>query len=107
MKPWNVLALALLFTLGFTLGNEASLFAHQIKRSRLLPHTPPPQSRKTTSQQGFVDAIIREINQAEGLLTVETATAIMHVRLTPKEARDFQVGEITQVQMLGADTEVM
>ena len=102
MKPLSLFALATLCTLG----SEASVLAQQPQHHRLLPHRQLPQSRKAIPQKEFVEAIIRDINYAEGLLTVETATEVMQVRLTPKEARNFQVGEKIQVQMLSADTSV-
>ena len=100
MKSLSVVALALLCTFG----SAVSLFAYQAHHHRPRSHSQRPPSQQATAPQEFVDAIIREINYAEGLLIVETATEILHVRLAPEEAREFHVGEKIQVQLLSADT---
>ena len=93
MKPLKVFALATLLTLG----HGASLFAQQPKLQRPLSHRQPPQSQNASPPKNVVDAIIRDINPEQGLLTLETEIGIMQVRLTPQEARNFHVGEKLQV----------
>jgi hypothetical protein len=93
MKPLKVFALATLFILG----HGASLFAQQPKLHRSLSHRQPPQSQKASPPKNVVDAIIRDIDHEQGLLTLDSEIGIMQVRLTPQEARNFHVGEKLQV----------
>ena len=77
MKLLNGFALTTLLTLG----SGASVFAQQPKLHCQLSHSQLPQSQKATPQKDFVDAIIRDINHVQGLLTLETAIGVMQVRL--------------------------
>jgi len=99
MKPLSVFALATLFALG----NGASLFAQPPHLYRPLSHSELPQSQKATPQKDFVDAIIRDINHVQGLLTLDTEIGIMQVRLAPEETLDLHVGDTLQVRVLSAD----
>ena len=99
MQPWTVIVLASLFVLP----SKAALVASPLHHPRPLPHHHAPPSHPVPAQQGYMDAIVREIKQAEGLLIVETALGVLHVRLMPQETRQFQVGEHIQVQLLAAD----
>ena len=93
MKPLKVFALATLLTLG----NGASLSAQQPNLHRPLSHRQLPQSQKVSPPKNVVDAIIRDIDHEQGLLTLDTEIGIMQVRLTPQEVRNFHVGEKLQV----------
>jgi len=99
MKPLSVFALATLLTLG----SGTSLIAQQPKLHRLTPHGQLPQSQKMAPQKDFVDAIIREINRAQGLLTLETEIGIMQVQLAPEETRDLHVGDKLRVRLLSTE----
>jgi len=99
MKLLSGFALATLFTLG----NGASLFAQQPELYRPLSHSQPPQSQKATPQEDFVDAIIRDINHVQGLLTLETAIGVMQIRLAPEEMLNLHTGAKLQVRVLSAD----
>ena len=99
MKPLHVFALVTLFTLG----SGASVFAQQPKLHHHLSHSQLPQSQKATSQQDFVDAIIRDINHRQGLLTLDSDIGVMQVRLVPEETLDLHVGDKLQVRVLSAD----
>jgi hypothetical protein len=52
-------------------------------------------------QKDFVEAIIRGINRAQGLLTLKTEIGVMQVQLAPEETCEFQVGY--KVWMLSPD----
>src|SRR5262249_20209950 len=57
-----------------------------------LSHHQLRQSRQAPVQQEYVEATIREINHAKGLLILETAQWVLQVQLAPEETRDLQVG---------------
>src|SRR5262245_37279492 len=99
MKRLTVFALATLLTLG----SGGSVFAYQPKLHRSLAQSQLPQSQKATPQKDFVDAIIRDINHVQGLLTLDTEIGVMQVQLAPEETLDLHVGDTLQVRVLSAD----
>jgi hypothetical protein len=99
MKPLSMFALATLLTLG----SGTSLLAQQPKLQRHAPHSQLPQSQKAVPQKDFVEAIIRGINYAQGLLTLETEIGVMQVQLAPEEMRDLHVGDKVRVRMLSTE----
>ena len=99
MKPLGVFALATLSTLG----NGTPLFAQEPKLHYQLSHSHLSSSQKATPQKDFVDAIIRDINHTQGVVTLDTAIGVMQVRLAPEETLALHVGEKLKVRVLSAD----
>jgi hypothetical protein len=99
MKPLSVFALATFFTLG----NGTSLFAQEPKFHYQLSHSQIPHSQKATPQKDYVDATIRDINHAQGVLTLDTAIGVMQIRLEPEETLALHIGDKLKVRVLSAD----
>src|SRR5262245_42389192 len=99
MKSLSMVALATLLTLG----SGASVFAQEPKLCRQLSQSYQSPSQQATPQQDFVEATIRHINHAQGLLTLESEIGVMQVQLRPEETLDLHVGDKLQVRVLSAD----